>query len=403
MGVVAVFAGGVASHRQLSDKEVNGVIDHADGSVTTEKIRDGAITANKLAALDRIDLAPRTNDPALAAGRVWFRSDLGLLSFSPDGSTVARVPRGTINVDSHASRHNADGADPITGWIAPSMIGPNSDTAAYMYFRTRNIAGTSSVGHIFAPYDDNWGNLGTSTKRWSTMYTSTIAVSAFANFYKFNVTSGTTNYFPYATAAHATLVPYTDGYSYIGTDTARFYYVRGVNVVAGDLVFGFEDRICPVCGREFEVGDAVVLKVYKKREDGSFAVVPVHRDCNPHPFNEELLKLHEEALKPREDPQRELEELRYRWPNPHAEFEVIAEEVIDEEHVMIRARFADGIEVAPVVRIDASWEEVVKAIRELYLREKQKLIEERERRARGEERLRRRGSWVRRRGIVELK
>jgi hypothetical protein len=95
----------------------------ADGAVTTAKIADGAVTAAKLATLDYATLSGLTADPSLAAGRVWFRSDLGLLSYSPDGSTVRRVPYGTINVDAHASRHAAGGADPIPArGISRSML-----------------------------------------------------------------------------------------------------------------------------------------------------------------------------------------------------------------------------------------------------------------------------------------
>jgi len=73
-------------------------IDHPDGSVTTAKIADSAvttakvadsaITATKLASLDYITLKGLTADPALAAGRIWFRSDLGQLRYTPDGSTI---------------------------------------------------------------------------------------------------------------------------------------------------------------------------------------------------------------------------------------------------------------------------------------------------------------------------
>jgi hypothetical protein len=36
-------------HTDLLNKEVNGIIDHADNSITTEKLRDGAVTEAKLA------------------------------------------------------------------------------------------------------------------------------------------------------------------------------------------------------------------------------------------------------------------------------------------------------------------------------------------------------------------
>jgi hypothetical protein len=41
-------SGGVTKHTELTDKEVNGVIDHADNSITTAKIQDNAITTAKI-------------------------------------------------------------------------------------------------------------------------------------------------------------------------------------------------------------------------------------------------------------------------------------------------------------------------------------------------------------------
>lgn len=78
MGAVGGFSTIVPSHRFLADKEVGGVIDHADGSVT----------AAKLAPLDYVTLAPLTSDPPLARGRLWYRGDLGELRWSPDGSSI---------------------------------------------------------------------------------------------------------------------------------------------------------------------------------------------------------------------------------------------------------------------------------------------------------------------------
>jgi len=37
---------------------------------------------------DYIEFSGLTADPALAPGRIWFRSDLNKLRWSPDGSTV---------------------------------------------------------------------------------------------------------------------------------------------------------------------------------------------------------------------------------------------------------------------------------------------------------------------------
>ncbi|MEM4765484.1 MAG: hypothetical protein QXE85_00170 [Nitrososphaerota archaeon] len=77
MGGFSTIAG-VTRHTELLEKEVNGVIDHADGS----------ITASKLAPLTSITLAGLTSDPPLARGRLWFRSDLNELRWTPDGTTV---------------------------------------------------------------------------------------------------------------------------------------------------------------------------------------------------------------------------------------------------------------------------------------------------------------------------
>jgi len=41
-----------------------------------------------LAGIDYLTLSCLTSDPPLAKGRIWFRSDLGQLRYSPDGSTV---------------------------------------------------------------------------------------------------------------------------------------------------------------------------------------------------------------------------------------------------------------------------------------------------------------------------
>jgi hypothetical protein len=58
------------------------------------------------------------------------------------------------------------GWDPIKGWISPNHIGPFNDAAAIMYFRTRNKAGTVTLDHQFAPFDDQHGVLGSETHRW---------------------------------------------------------------------------------------------------------------------------------------------------------------------------------------------------------------------------------------------
>jgi len=48
------------------------------------KVGDGTIVVT----LDYWDLAPLTADPPLAAGRMWYRSDLETYRYSPDGVGV---------------------------------------------------------------------------------------------------------------------------------------------------------------------------------------------------------------------------------------------------------------------------------------------------------------------------
>lgn len=75
------------------------------------------------------------------------------------------------------------------------------------------------------------------------------------------------------------LVPMTDNTGRIGTESQRWSLVRAVTVTQGDIGFGPEDQPCPICGKRFEVGDLVVLKVHKVLENGEFRARPVHLKC----------------------------------------------------------------------------------------------------------------------------
>jgi len=108
------------------------------------------------------------------------------------------------NPDAHKSRHESGGADAITGWISPSYIGPRSDSATYLWFRTKNIAGTSAVDHRFCPTDGYYGLLGTSTYYWYEVYAR-------------NVNS--TNVYPKD----------GDNTGYLGDSTLRWAYLYAVN------------------------------------------------------------------------------------------------------------------------------------------------------------------------------
>ncbi|RLI87759.1 MAG: hypothetical protein DRP01_01120 [Archaeoglobales archaeon] len=68
----------------------------AANSITTEKLVAGAVTSEKIAAssitTEKINLDRLTSDPALVAGRLWWRSDLNQLRFY-DGSIVCYIPK----------------------------------------------------------------------------------------------------------------------------------------------------------------------------------------------------------------------------------------------------------------------------------------------------------------------
>jgi hypothetical protein len=63
------------------------------------------------------------------------------------------------------------GWDKIKGWIAPSHIGPESDSPAIIKFRTKNKAGTQPVDHQFQPSDNEHGVLGCETAHWKEVHT----------------------------------------------------------------------------------------------------------------------------------------------------------------------------------------------------------------------------------------
>lgn len=114
----------------------------------------------------------------------------GLRRFTVNVESLARTKLGKKGIPSgagggadsafyHHTRHEvgdssgvkwataeAGGMDPLTGWIAPSHIGPFNDVATTIYFRTKNKAGNAVRDHIFAPTDDTHGILGGEQANW---------------------------------------------------------------------------------------------------------------------------------------------------------------------------------------------------------------------------------------------
>ena len=367
----------------------------ADGAITTAKIADGAVTRAKIEAplaLTDVTLESVTADPALRAGRIWLRSDLSRIRFSPDGTAVLSLPIGTINVDAHASRHLSGGPDAITGWISPSEIGPRSDSDAALVFRTLNIAGTASIHHSFRPSTDSYGLLGTPLFRFYDVYSRNL------NVWSLGTRSAGSSFLPLDAFTHHSLVPRSDGYSYVGTATNRFNLVRAVTVTAGDL--GFEERKCLVCGREFKEGDSVVLKVRKvDGDDLQMLCVPVHAECNPHHLDPKLLEEHEERLKPNRGRLNEVPKKKEGNPVGEGEYEVVSATVEDEETMMVNAVFWDGTSVSVPVPVDADEELVHKKVVKYYHLTKEREREIEERRRKGMAKLKR--DWRGFKGRVE--
>jgi hypothetical protein len=279
--------------------------------------------------------------------RDWGKKNI--VNFGPGGIDLHST------VTSHASRHTATGPDPIRGWIFPDLIGPASNENYWIRWRTRNVAGTEVLDHFFEPLDDTFGFLGFANKRWDGVY------AYFHYMWHVRVRGGGTSYFPMDANVHHTLIPLSDGFSYIGTATRRFHYIRGVTVVSGDL--GVEDRRCLVCGREFKEGDAVVFKV--RRVDGEnmqVLLVPVHAECNPHPLNPELLREHEKMLLPNRG---EGEQFELNPPGPE-EFEVVSVTVEDDKIMTVNALCGDGTFLSFPAPVDADEETIAKLAREYY-------------------------------------
>jgi len=65
---------------------------------------------------------------------------------------------------------NTGGWDRITGWISPKHIGPYSDTADVIKFRTKNKAGSAVLDHLLIPSDNEHGVFGRETEHWKELH-----------------------------------------------------------------------------------------------------------------------------------------------------------------------------------------------------------------------------------------
>jgi len=72
---------------------------------------------------DYIDTSPLTSDPTLAEGRVWFRSDVDLLYWSPDGSSIEKIKTTLPSIVEGSLTgikgftYNIEGGGPGDSWV----------------------------------------------------------------------------------------------------------------------------------------------------------------------------------------------------------------------------------------------------------------------------------------------
>lgn len=169
------------------------------------------------------------------------------------------------------------GWDPITGWISPVYVGPYSDSAAIMKFRTQNKAGSVAVDHHLDPSASGYGILGSETAYWkethalySLLYGYVrIRVAGDAN-PKAQLDASMLQFGPGGASAldtwlkrvgvgqlelKADILPVNDNSGNIGSPTKRFGHIYGVNFDLGNLV--------PQSDGMYDIGENVTPKRWR--------------------------------------------------------------------------------------------------------------------------------------------
>jgi len=178
-----------------------------------------------------LNLKSYTSDPSLEAGLLWFRSDLGRLRFSPDGSAIKEF----VHRDGDTMTGNL--LLPDGSVSAPALaFSEESNTGLYRIAGAVRFALGGEDKLEIAPYDTT-----VMTNLW----------------------------------VRGNLFPEPSGSRYLGSPYYKWYEVYALTVVTGDL--GFSENACPLCGKEFQVGDEVVLKVVSK--EGGIKTRPCHKSC----------------------------------------------------------------------------------------------------------------------------
>jgi len=231
----------VLRHPDLLDKEINGVIDHANGSVTTPKIPDGAITSPKLdPALEITDSQHGNRAAGLHADSHERLHDLASALDHTGTITDAQHGDKTTLPDAHhpqlhAATHKAGAADELLvdpamltfgTWEKIAEVEPDTDVTsvaftglnldkdkAYMLvFQTRNP--TASSGYIRLYFNQ----ITTSAYYWlQSLYAAGTSIGA-------------------ARVNHAGWIYTLAGHDFIGwCMIERYLYPRWINIWQGRL------------------------------------------------------------------------------------------------------------------------------------------------------------------------
>jgi hypothetical protein len=177
-------------------------VDVEELTVRKLKIGDKTVTIDA----NSVTLPSLTADPTLAAGKVWYRSDLKLLGYSPDGTAVNRIPIGTINVDTHASRHASGGADAIpSGGIARSQLEYPTVDVAFMYLAGigKTIYDKQETGHAHVRTVDDFADKAIEAQIAGTIHKTWGRFTNWSNFYSQELQTGeiTADHLLYKTVA----------------------------------------------------------------------------------------------------------------------------------------------------------------------------------------------------------
>ena len=118
---VPSLGGGATKHTELTDKDPGGVIDHGDKTITTPKIRNGAVTDSKLASGVGLIDGQIAKLPAAVSGQVLKRGATAWEAGEPPAPPSAA----TINFP-YALVYSANAPTVWTDLDLSAIVGTNS-------------------------------------------------------------------------------------------------------------------------------------------------------------------------------------------------------------------------------------------------------------------------------------